>query len=41
MTAGWVIGIALASFWLGFALASVFAVSGRESEEEESDEAET
>jgi hypothetical protein len=35
MTTGWVIGIALASFWLGFALASIFSVSGRESEREE------
>lgn len=35
MTAGWVIGIALASFWLGFALASIFGISGRESEREE------
>lgn len=41
MTARWIIGIALAAFWFGFALASVFAVSGRESEEEESDEAKT
>ena len=32
MTVEWVVGIALASFWFGFALASIFAVSGRESE---------
>ena len=39
MTVGWVIGIALAAFWFGFALASIFAVSGRESEREEADDA--
>ena len=32
MTVGWVIGIAIVAFWFGFALASIFAVSGRESE---------
>ena len=42
MTVGWVIGIAIVAFWLGFAMASIFAVSGRESErEEEEDETET
>ena len=35
MTAGWIIGTSLAAFWLGFALASIFAVSGRESGEDE------
>lgn len=40
MTVGWVIGIALISFWFGFAMASVFSVSGRESEREASDETE-
>jgi len=38
MTAGWIIGTSLAAFWLGFALASIFAVSGRESEREEADD---
>ena len=38
MTVEWVVGIALASFWFGFALASIFAVSGRESEREEVEE---
>jgi len=35
MTVGWVIGIAIVAFWFGFALASIFAVSGRESGEDE------
>jgi len=38
MTARWIIGIALAAFWFGFALASIFTASDRASEQEEDEE---